>query len=51
MKKLKEKKNIVTTTIPVARGTLDSEEAVQQWLSEHAQKLKEAITKGSIIIQ
>ena len=49
--KLKEKKNIVTTTITVARGTLDSEEAVQQWLSEHAQKLKEAITKGSIIIQ
>ena len=49
--RLQEKKNIVTTTVAVRRGTLNNEAELQNWISEHEQKLKEAIVKGPVIVQ
>ena len=49
--RLQEKKNIVTTMVAVRRGTLNNEAELQNWISEHEQKLKEAIVKGPVIVQ
>ena len=45
------KEEAPTTTISVRRGTLTDETEVDAWLAEHAEKLKEAVAKGAVIVK
>ena len=49
-RRLEKQKQIKTTKVSVRLGTLNDINEVQEWISEHEQKLKEAISKGAVIV-